>query len=172
MEYSAEHARFHTYVETMCGASAADIHKKLKNVFMNDCPSYSTIRLWCRNFRNGRTSVSHLPRSGRPRTSHTADNIQAVRSMIEAQPRNSVRSLASVLNIDKNTILTILKEDLHLRKLCSVFVPCLLTDHQKQQRVNSAQGILNELECLGDRAPQLYAVEDETWITFNPKVPK
>lgn len=173
MQYEKEHARFHVYVETMSGASAADIHLKLQNVFPNDFPSYSTVRLWCRDFKNGtRTNASDNPRSGRPRSSRTSENIEAVRQLIETNPRNSTRSLSSVLDMNKSTVLTILKEDLHMRKLCSIFVPCLLTNKQKQQRVKSAQEILDELERMGDEAPHLYAVEDETWVTFSPKVAK
>ena len=109
---------YDVYVETMSGASAADIHLKLQNVFPNDFPSYSTVRLWCRDFKNGtRSNASDNPRSGRLRSSRTSENIEAVRQLIETNPRNSTRSLSSAIDMNKSTVLIILKEDLQMRKL-------------------------------------------------------
>ena len=49
-----------------------------------------------------------------------------------------------------------------MTKVCSFWVPRLLNDKKKQQRVRSAHDILNELERLGLYGMRKYSIEDET----------
>ena len=60
LEYSTEHARFYVYVDTKSGLSAAEIRNKLQNIFPDNCPSFSTILLWCRDFKSGKGRASTL----------------------------------------------------------------------------------------------------------------
>ena len=53
-----------------------------------------------------------------------------------------------------------------------LWVPHDLTENNKQQRVTTAQGILDALDNLGPQASRVYAVEDESWFDFFPKLPK
>jgi hypothetical protein len=46
------------------------------------------------------------------------------------------------LNISKNVVLPILKEDLGKRKLCARFVPHSLTPQQREDQVTSCQDII------------------------------
>ena len=48
--------------------------------------------------------------------------------------------------------------DLSMTKVCSFWVPRLLNDKKKQQRVRSAHDILNELERLGPDAMRKYTL--------------
>ena len=57
------------------------------------------------------------------------------------------------------TFLGTLKEDLKMRKLCSVWIPRLLNDDQRKKRVESAKCVFNELNGLGDNAPSKYCVK-------------
>ena len=59
-----------------------------------------------------------------------------------------------------------------MRRLCSVWVPKLLSDDHRKKRVESAKYILNELSNLGECAPSRYCLEDETWVNFSPMLPK
>lgn len=175
MEFCIEKAHcFYAYVEMQNGISDKDIHRKLTAAFPDDAPSYSTVSLWCKNFRkNSRTSWCDLPRSGRPRTSRSDENIGRIQQMLQINPKYSCRQLSDQLEISKDTVLQILTDDLKMRKLCSVWIPHALTEVNKRQRVVAAQRILQELDELGADAARLYcAVEDETWVDFNPKLPK
>ena len=59
-----------------------------------------------------------------------------------------------------------------MTKVCSVWVPRLLNDKQKQQRFILVHDILNELERLGPDAMRKYSIEDETLINFNATLSK
>lgn len=173
MDYTAEHGRFYTFVETQNGTSATDIHQKLLLVYPDAACSYSTVKRWCREFKNGqRVSFSDADRSGRPRSSFTPDNKTAIKELVSNDPRLSCRSLSDSLGISKDTVLKILTEELKMRKLCSIWVPHALTEANKQQRVESARIILCAINQLGNQVVRLYAVEDESWFNFHPTLPK
>ena len=173
MEFTFEHCRFYCFVELANNITAIEIHRKLTTAFSRESISYSVVKKWCREFRSGqRTSCEDQSRSGRPRTSHTDENVTKVRTMLNSNPRHSIRSISTSLGISYDTVSTILHDDLDMTKVCSVWVPRILNGQQKQQRVQSAHGILNELERLGVDAMRKYCIEDETWINFNATLPK
>ena len=74
-------------------------------------PDRKSILLWVENFR-GTGSVSKK-RRGRPRTSRTPENIEAVRQSILQSPSRSARKHASALGISNRSVHRILHQDLH-----------------------------------------------------------
>ena len=66
-----------------------------------------------------------------------------VRKIIEQDPHLSSRDLS--LNSDHSTILRIMREDLQLRWVCSVWVLHELTDEQRQLRLNRAKQLRHVL---------------------------
>ena len=47
----------------------------------------------------------------------------------------TMRSITDQVNIDSETVQTVVTEDLGIRKMCAKMVPKKLTDEQKQRRV-------------------------------------
>ena len=172
MEFDLSSARFYAYVEQETGSTPAQIQQKLAHVFGDAAPAYSTVAKWCSQFRQGRTTCRDLPRPGRPRTSVTERNVERVSVAVQANPRTTASVLSAQFDISKGSVLQILHEKLGMRKLCSVWVPHELTNENKELRVRSARGILDVLAELGTETPSLYAVEDESWFAFHPKLPK
>lgn len=129
-------------------------------------PSQATIFRWFRELSD-RTSFSDEPRSGRPSTSLTVENIELVSNEITANPRQSLRTLSQSLGISKDSVRRILEDSLSLRKVCSVWVPYKLSDSNKRDRIECARLLMktfdeNTLEdCL-----RFWATEDETWVCF------
>jgi hypothetical protein len=68
------------------------------------------------------------------RTSTTDDNAEEIREIVLQDRRMSIRLIAEQLKIDKETVRIILQR-LGMRKVCERMVPCVLTDDQKQKRV-------------------------------------
>ena len=86
-----------------------------------------------KRFKEGREEVEDDPRSGRPSTSRTADNIERVKQMVRADHRLTMRMIAEELSINKDTVWSIITENLEMRKVCTKMVPKLLSEDQKQQ---------------------------------------
>jgi len=88
-------------------------------------------------FSEGRESVTDEERSGRPATCRNEENIAKVRQIVHENRRLTIRSIGEQVNIDRETVRKIFKEDLDMRKVCTKMVPKELTEEQKQRRVFS-----------------------------------
>jgi hypothetical protein len=87
-------------------------------------------------FKEGRKSGDDDPCAGRPSTSCVDENIQRVYDLVKADCRITTRMIAEKVGISNGSVQTILKEDFNMRKLCAKIVPKVLTDKQKQGRVD------------------------------------
>ena len=120
-------------------------------------------------FKEEREEVEDDPRSGRPTTSRTLDNIERVKQMVRADRRLMVRMIAEELSINKDTVWSIITENLEMRKVCAKIVPKLLSEDKKQQRVTVCQDIIEILEDDPDLLGSVIA-GDESWIfEYDPK---
>ena len=99
--------------------------------------SMRTVFRWVKAFKAGKFSVEDDTRPGRPKTSVTKANIAAVKIVVEQDARLSVKDIASCIGISEGSVQTILKKKkrFDLRKVCARWVPHLLTEEQKTQRL-------------------------------------
>jgi len=70
---------------------------------------------WHRPFKEGREDVQHDPRSGQPKTRRTDANVDRVRTLVSSDRRLGVRVIAEELNMNRETVRQIVKEDLGMR---------------------------------------------------------
>ena len=75
--------------------------------------------LWASQFKDDRESLEDLPRSGRPKTTYTAENIERVRAIIEEEPHATHEIIEAVKSIHHLTINEVINNDLQKRKLAS-----------------------------------------------------
>ena len=172
MQASQENFRFYVFTEWKNNAKAIDIYNKLRHAWNDQAPALSTIHRLIVAYRKGQGSLKDRPRSGRPRSSVTPATIETVRASITANSHQSLRDLANETDLSIKSVHNILRHELKLRNVCSVWIPHLLSDAQKQSRVNSAINIRRTLQNLQDLKSSRYAVEDETWINFIPTYTK
>lgn len=165
MELGKEHYRAYTFIELQRGRTPAEVYEQLQEAHIPGIPSRATVFRWCHDFTDGtRTSLHDQPKSGRPSTSMTEDNIRTIQQSIAADPRQSLRVLAEALGCGKDSVRKILTEQLGLKKLCSVWVPHVLSEANKKDRVECVRLMdRNSMEdCL-----RYWATEDETWVLFH-----
>jgi histone-lysine N-methyltransferase SETMAR len=92
----------------------------------------------------------------------TTDNIERVRQMLLQNRRLSLRWISEELGISKDSVSTIIHQDLGKRKICSHFVSHSLTDDQKETRMHTAGEFIDT--C--DQDPtflQTIVTGDESW---------
>ena len=86
-----------------------------------------------------------------------------------ADRKLKLREIAEELKISEGCVFTILHGHLTMRKLCSKWVPCLLTVDQKQRRIDDSERCLQ----LFQRNKKEFCVNmtmDETWVHhFSPE---
>ena len=73
-------------------------------------------------------------RPGRPRTAVTDDNTEKARDVIRKDRRLGVRAVAEEVNLDRESVQRILREELNMRNVCAKMVPKVLSDEQKERR--------------------------------------
>ena len=81
-----------------------------------------------------------------------------------ADRKLKLRETADTLKIPEGNVFTNLHEHLSMRKLCSKWVPRLLTVDQKQQRVDDSERCLELFQRNTKDFFMRYVTMDETWI--------
>ncbi|KAM6172859.1 protein GVQW3 isoform 1-T1 [Erethizon dorsatum] len=111
--------------------SASETHHLLKEAYGDEVMSRARVFDWHRRFKEGREDVRDDARSGRPVTHRTDENIQKVKNLVCSNRQLTVRMMAEELNLDKETVRLILKENLNMRKVSAKVVSGILMDDSK-----------------------------------------
>ena len=148
--------------------TATDIHRELTFVYGEGCMSIQMVRRWRVLFLEGRENVHDELRSGRPTTVTANNAVVAIRNVVEEDRRVTIDEilvrLPPGIEIRRSSIGKILTDDLHYRKVCARWVPRLLTDIHKQQRMNSARIFLEMHGREGGQLISRIVTGDETWV--------
>ena len=142
--------------------SPTECFKLLTEVYGEDVMSRPRVFEWHKCFKSGREEVENDPRSGRPFTTKTDKNIVRVKQMVRSDRRLTIRMIADNLDLNRELVRNILLHDLGMRKVCAKLVPKILSEDQKQRRVDFCKDML---EKIRDDPNILYQVitGDETW---------
>ena len=90
--------------------------------------------------------------------------------MVEQDARLSVKDIASCTSISEGSVQTILKKRLDMRKVCARWVPHLLTEKQKTQRLKYARELLKTYKGCNSRVISNLLTGDGTWVhMFEPQ---
>jgi len=111
--------------------SATEIIQLLTEAYGEDCISRARVFEWHKPFSEDRESVKGNDRPGRPRTAVTDNNIEKVRDVTRKDRRLGVRAVAEEVNLDRESVRRILKEELNMKKVCAKMVPKLLSPEQR-----------------------------------------
>ena len=92
----------------------------------------------------GRETFEDDKKSGRSILVRTPEMIEKVRDFVANDCNASLKMMEEALNISRETIRTILHEDLGKTKVCAKFVPHTLRSDQKSMRINHSRDIVAE----------------------------
>jgi histone-lysine N-methyltransferase SETMAR len=90
---------------------------------------------WHRRFKEWQEDVQDDQRSGQPKTQRTDANVNRERTLVRSDRRLGVRVIAEELNMNRETVRQIVREDLGMRKFSAKVMPRILTHDQKQRRL-------------------------------------
>lgn len=116
--------------------SASETHYLLKEAYGNEVMSRARVFDWHKRFKEGREDVGDDARSGRPVPHRTDENIQEVKDLVYSNRQLTVGMLAEKLNLDKETVRLILKENLNMRKVSANIISRILKGDPKPQKVD------------------------------------
>ncbi|GBN70312.1 Putative uncharacterized protein FLJ37770 [Araneus ventricosus] len=98
------------------GKTVTEAHEMLVKVYGVDAVSKKCVFEWFKRFGDGKEDIEDEPRSGRPPTSTTLDNIERVRRILADDRRLSLRMIAEELKISLDSVSNIIHEHLQKRK--------------------------------------------------------
>uniref|UniRef100_A0A670YBV0 Mos1 transposase HTH domain-containing protein n=1 Tax=Pseudonaja textilis TaxID=8673 RepID=A0A670YBV0_PSETE len=162
--------KFHCEVRSVIRFLLAKKHKPLE-IFWQLCEVYRDniiteggVRQWCIKFKNGQTNVHDEQRSGRP--SIVIDELVAkVDDKICENCRFTVTELLlSFPQIARSLLHEIVTQKLGYHKFCARWVPKILTENHKSQRMAASLTFLYSYDKDGDSFLDRIVTGDETWV--------
>jgi len=99
----------------------------VEEVYGDECLSCTQVFEWFKRFKEERDKIGDDQCPGRPSTSKTDANIKKVGEIVQQNHHLSIRAVAELINIDKETVQQILHNNFNMKKVCLKMVPRLLT---------------------------------------------
>ncbi|XP_031632794.1 protein GVQW3-like, partial [Contarinia nasturtii] len=90
------------------------------------------------SFKLGRESLKDDPHTGRPVKATAPDVLEKIDHLVHENPRMSKKVLAAMFDISTGSVFNILHEKLHMRKVCSRWIPRTSNRAQKEERIAAA----------------------------------
>jgi len=145
------------------GKTATETWKMLQQAFGDECLSRTQCFEWYSRFKTRRTSIDGDSRSGRLSTSTDDVHIDTVLHLILQNRRLTIREIAEDVGSSFGSCQAILTEKLNMQRLATKFVPCVLTEDQKANRVNISQELL-DCVSVDENFLKTIVTGDETWV--------
>lgn len=131
------------------GTEPIEIHRQLTEVYGESCMDVKNVRKWCREFAAGRTEIHDEQRSGRPSISD--ETVVKVEQLMREDRRITLDDLCTLVpEVSRSAVHRILTEKLKYRKVCARWVPRMLTEDHKRQRVDSSRAFLQRFAAEQD----------------------
>ncbi|KAG5325758.1 SETMR methyltransferase, partial [Pseudoatta argentina] len=145
------------------GKTPVEVYNEVKTEYGNTGMNRTSVFKWCREVKNGRTSVHDDQRSGRP-SILTDDSVEKIENALRDDRRLTVDELSAMFpQISRSLLHETITETLGYRKLSARWVPKQLTDQHKLNRVEAGQEFLRRYKLHGDEFLRSIVTGDETW---------
>ena len=116
----------------LLGKTAGETVIMLETAYKEAALGKTQVYEWFSRFRNGELSFANQPRSGRPPTSRTDENIARIRELILVDRRRTIDDLVDLSGVSWSSCQRILSEELQIKRVAAKFVPHVLTADQKR----------------------------------------
>ncbi|UYV63572.1 hypothetical protein LAZ67_2004768 [Cordylochernes scorpioides] len=120
-----------------------------------------------------KTSTKIDPKKGKHQPVTATDNaaVAAVRNVVEADRRVTIDEilirLPPGIEIGRSSIGTIMSDVLNFRKVCARWVPRMLSENHKQQRMEAARAFLEMHQRDRDKLFSRIVTGDESWVHYS-----
>ena len=121
------------------GTTGSETFEILKQVYGDSCMSRSRTFEWFGRFKSSRTSTANDDRSGRPSKATTPSKVEQVRAAVNQDRRRTIHDLCAEVDTGYGSCQRILTEQLNMHRIAAKFVPKVLTQDQKDNRVAICQ---------------------------------
>jgi transposase len=140
-------------------------HEFICNAWGVDTISLSHVYHLHSEFVAGRESFDDAARPGRPCAISSNENVEEVRHLLEDDNCLSIRDVQALTGIAHSTVSRIIHDNLCLKSIALHWVPHILSDKNKEDRVQEAKNILKFLwSSAFIKQEKILVIIDEKWI--------
>jgi len=129
------------------GISDKAIHDDMLATLSDNAPAYSVLKSWLAEFKRRRNNVEDEHRAGRPKDAGSIENVQVVNDTLKEDIHLTIRHIAETTDIRAITVYPIVSDYMGMKKVSTRWVPRILTDEQKQNRVDVCTDRLCRLQA-------------------------
>ncbi|GBN96915.1 hypothetical protein AVEN_125718-1 [Araneus ventricosus] len=145
--------------------SAADIHRKICEVYGATAMCEGKVRKWVRDFKAGRDKVHDDSRSGRLSVI-TDDMVASVEAKILENRHFTISTLSNgFLEVSRSVLYKLVSEKLNFKKLCSRWVPKFPTEDHKNKRFECSLNFFTRYNEECDATLSRIITGDETRVS-------
>jgi hypothetical protein len=148
------------------GCSLRQLMTELFTAYGPYCVSYDTVRRWKKKFESGVECIKNASKSGWLKSAPRNDIVSKMKDIIEGDARFTVRDIARKVGVSISSVHFILKKPLRVRNISARWVPHLLTNEQKRQRVKVATKLLQMFPKYDKKQFANVVTGDETWVHY------
>lgn len=151
--------------------NATEVHNIISRAWPEECLSVVQIRKIMRDFNTGdRETFKRKDGSGRRKSEHRLENINAVRELLDEERNLTEEQIARRLEISNSMVHRILQDDLEMIWFRTKWVPHTLTEGNKAVRVDRCHSLIDSLSTRLCKA-NLVTI-DEKWFYCRNLKPK
>lgn len=143
--------------------SATESYQMLIKAYGDDAMSRTQAFDWFKRFSTGLDTIKDAERPGRPSSSTEPGNVGVVEALVLGDRRVSIRQITKRVGISYGSVRHIVTEILGYKKVCAHWVPRLLNDVQRQNRVTICQQWKGLYRRHGDHFLNSIVTCDESW---------
>jgi len=136
------------------GKTAAETVTMLREAFKEEALSQARVYDWFSRFKHGDMSLEDQPRSGRPSTSRTNENNRKISDAIMFDLRRKIDELEALTGVSWISCQRILTEELPTKRVVAKFVPRLLLEDQRANRLDVCREMKDQLKTDPDFFPK------------------
>ncbi|GFN81852.1 histone-lysine N-methyltransferase SETMAR [Plakobranchus ocellatus] len=128
------------------GTKFSVIYREIVETYGEHAMSMNQVYQCCSWFKDSRISLQDEPRSGRPKTANNDWNTARVDELIKVDRRVKLMEISLKLDIPKTNVYAIVHDKLGYRKVSARWIPNMLSDEHKRQRVEISQILLHRCQ--------------------------
>ena len=148
----------------LMGKNTVQAKQWLDKCYLDSAPSEATVKSWYADFKCGCTDINDAEHSSHPNLAVVPENTKKLHKLVLANHKLKLCGIAEEVKISEGSVFTILHEHLSMRKLCSKWLPRLLTVNKRQQCIDNTERCLQLFQCNKKEFLHKYVTMDETWI--------
>ena len=154
--------RYAIKISCKLGKNTTEMYGMLQTAFGASCMNRASVFEWHKRFKKGRESVRDDEKCGRSKEVRTPELIGQIKNFTDNDRCVSVETISAQFDVSVETVHTIIREELKMRKICAKFVPKVLREDQKERRHDSREMVklINSDPAVLDALVTC----DESWI--------